>query len=239
LLRRRGMSDIADNVTRKGLVGATERVASSDPNQRNMILRTLQDSSSNPLHRNEYDPPAPAKTSADSMKIINFADFQNSAGWSPLHFCANKNDVPCVKTLLKTYGANVNLQENDGWSPLMFACFHGYLDSVSEILTYEGRLVRVEDNNGVFGKVDVGHKNARGMTALDLVRQRISEVPGHEQENFETIFTLLAKFQPSVMFGSYDGLTIHGNNQFGNVYDAMRKVGTFFFGQKEGANQLL
>jgi ankyrin repeat protein len=237
LLRRRGLSDFAETVTRRGLIGATERVPSSDPNQRNIILRLLRDSSSNPLHFDEYDLSA---ATADGTKTNNFADFQNSAGWSALHFCANAGDVLCVKTLLKTYGADINMQENDGWSALMFACFHGYLDSVSEILTYEGRLVRVEGNNGVFGKVDVGHKNARGMTALDLVRQRLAEVPRQEQENFESIYALLSTFsRPSAMFGTYgaeDSLAVHGGGRFrDNIYDAMQRVGTFFFGQKEGA----
>ena len=230
LLRRRGLFRIADEVTRKGLIRATEHISSTDPSQREIILRALQDSASNPIHGDIH------------TTELNYADFQNAAGWGPMHFCADANDVHCLRELLHTYSADVNRPENDGWSPLMFACFHGHIESVTEILKYEGRLVRVEDNNGIFGKVDVEHRNARGITALGLVRQRLFEVPPCDQENYEAIAVLLSKYQSTMyydMHSSKDNFLMHEYHGSGFFSGAMRAVGTFFFGQNEDVHQVL
>jgi len=106
LLLRKGLFELAEKVTRKGLADAMEH---SDPEaQCSSLMRVLQDSSGNPEYGSE-------------MPDTDYASRQNDAGWAPLHFCANAGEVHAIRELLRVYGADVNVLENDRWSPLMFA----------------------------------------------------------------------------------------------------------------------
>lgn len=149
LLRRKGLFDLAEQVTRKGLSDAME--AATPAAQCSAIMRVLKDSSSNPDDQGMNTP----------KPNTNYAAAQNEMGWAALHFCANAGDVSAIRRLLRHFSADINMVENDRWSPLMFAVFHGHVEAVVEILSYSGALKRVEGNNGVFGSVEVEQRNDR------------------------------------------------------------------------------
>jgi ankyrin repeat protein len=149
LLRHKGMFELAEQVSRRGLADAMD--AQTPAAQCSAIMRVLKGSSSNPDAQGRNIP----------RPDINYATIQNEMGWAPLHFCANAGDVEAIRTLLRQYSAEINVVENDRWSPLMFAVFHGHVEAVAEILSYSGTLQKVEDNNGVFRTVDVERRNDR------------------------------------------------------------------------------
>ena len=214
LLRRKGLFDLAEQVTREGLSYAMDRMASSSPLITSTILDVLHDSTSNPKHHH-----------TDKIARSNYGNWANKNGWTPLHFCANSNDVVCIDILLGRYEANVNAKEADNWTPLMFAAFHGYVDSVTAILAFDGTLLRVEDNNGIFGSVDLETKNNADITVVQLAQQRLLEVGEDKKERFGQVLELLVKHTDKAVIVDTEKRPVDTSGR--GIFDA---VGTFIFG---------
>jgi len=105
-----------------------------------------------------------------------------------------------------------------------------------EILSFSGSLTRVEGNNGVFGSVNMEHRNDRDMTALDLARLRRGVAPAADQEKFEAIATLLIRFiEAPAKFAAHERRWPDGHTRGG----LLAAVGTFFLGQRHEAPQAL
>jgi len=92
--------------------------------------------------------------------------------------------------LLKDERVDINKSNNDGQTPLFIACFFGNLDIVESILR-SGR------------EINFVQKNKYGETALDIVRERKSEMETGKKtiefqtrkKNYEKIIKLLQSFE--------------------------------------------
>ena len=60
-------------------------------------------------------------------------DAKNVNGYSPLHWCAIKNDVITAEKLL-SFEASIDCRDKNGFTPLSWACFYGYKKIVSLLL---------------------------------------------------------------------------------------------------------
>ena len=60
-------------------------------------------------------------------------DFQDSFGWSPLHWAADTGHISVVRRLVGV-GANVNVRDTEGWSPLHWAAYRGNMELVQELV---------------------------------------------------------------------------------------------------------
>jgi ankyrin repeat protein len=220
LLRNRGLVELSEMVTRVGFARAVERMSSSNPSITNLIMNTLHDSSSNPDH------------DVNPLYKGDWSNIQNESGWAPLHFCANLNDVLCIRSLLNKYNANINVLENDLWSPLHFAAFNGHIESVHEILSHHGALVKVEANNGIFSRVEM-LKNANDLTplALTLNRMHHPDVDNEKRMKLQVVIDLIRKYDEPLVFNNRKK-RLAGNNGEDVVPGFFEPVMTFIFGSK-------
>ncbi|PWW76016.1 ankyrin [Tuber magnatum] len=75
-------------------------------------------------------------------------------GYTPIHAAVSYNHIPLLRSLVRTHGGDVNVQDNEGDTPLFVA------------ETVEVTRVLVEELGA-----DVGHRNGLGLTAADTIEE--------------------------------------------------------------------
>ena len=68
----------------------------------------------------------------------------DTGGWSPLHYAADKGNLPAIKALIMN-GADINEQENSGRTPLFLAAMSGEIEAV-EMLIQMGADINIGDD---------------------------------------------------------------------------------------------
>ncbi|CUS08337.1 unnamed protein product [Tuber aestivum] len=75
-------------------------------------------------------------------------------GYTPIHAAVSYNHIPLLRSLVRTHGGDVNVQDSEGDTPLFVA------------ETVEVARVLVEELGA-----DVGHRNGLGLTAADTIEE--------------------------------------------------------------------